>query len=540
MSESQDTSTKQDSSLWRRGKALFCHLSRWAFLTACLVLCAGLFYLSYPKISLPFVAWLILAPFIWGICHVRGFWGSVGYGWLTGLLSNALLLSWIYYTCLHGGGLSRTLSLAAWLGLSGLLAVQFAVFGGACYFLKKTGAFFPLLAACGWVALEWLHQTIAFYGLGFPWIMLGYTQWNMPQVLYIASFTGVYGLSFLLAFVGSSVGWCFGQNGFGKGVWQLIIATVVFACVYGAGKHMQDKFARFLANPRSLLTVRAALMQPNIDQYKKWTAEFEEEIDATLKDMGAQLTDKGLYLAVWPESAVPGSLTDEKYFDLFSNIGQNSGAYQIIGSNIFSDGNEQYVGAYLLSPDAQGLSAYRKEKLVPFGEFFPFERFFRYILKDVEVMGALGSFSAGPSVQPLLDAGGVKLGTTVCYEAIFPQLWRERNKEGAQLFINITNDAWFFNTAAPYQHLAANVLRAVENGRPVLRAANTGFSAYIDAFGNIKEQSNLFTQEILTLSVPLSVTDRNTFYTQWGDWFAWICAILFFTIGISTVVFFYE
>ena len=155
-------------------------------------------------------------------------------------------------------------------------------------------------------------------------------------------------------------------------------------------------------------------------------------------------------------------------------------------------------------------------------------------------MGALGSFSAGPSVQPLLDAGGVKLGTTVCYEAIFPQLWRERNKEGAQLFINITNDAWFFNTAAPYQHLAANVLRAVENGRPVLRAANTGFSAYIDAFGNIKEQSNLFTQEILTLSVPLSVTDRNTFYTQWGDWFAWICAILFFTIGISTVVFFYE
>ena len=120
MSESQDTSTKQDSSLWQRGKALFCHLSRWAFLTACLVLCAGLFYLSYPKISLPFVAWLILAPFIWGICHVRGFWGSVGYGWLTGLLSNALLLSWIYYTCLHGGGLSRTLSLAAWLGLSGL------------------------------------------------------------------------------------------------------------------------------------------------------------------------------------------------------------------------------------------------------------------------------------------------------------------------------------------------------------------------------------------------------------------------------------
>lgn len=541
MSDSQDTSaSKRTSAIWLWIKDFVRGLSRWLFLAACLGLCAGLFYLSYPKVSFSFAAWFILAPFIWGICHVRGFWGSVGYGWLTGLVSNALLLSWVYYTCLHGGGLSQTLSLAAWWGLSGLLALQFAVFGGACHFLKKTGIFFPLLSACGWVALEWLHQMIAFYGLGFPWIMLGYTQWNVPQVLYVASFAGVYGLSFLLAFVGSSVGWCFGQRGFRKGVWQLIIATSVFVCVYGVGKHMQDKFARFLAKPRSLLTVQAALMQPSIDQYKKWTPEFEEEIDATLKDMGAQLADKGLYLAVWPESTLPGSLTDEKYFDLFSTIGKNSGAYQVIGSNIFVSEDEQYVGAYLLSPDAETISAYRKEKLVPFGEFFPFERFFRYILKDVEVMGSLGSFLPGPSSQPLLDAGGVKLGTTVCYESIFPQLWRGQNKEGAQLFVNITNDAWFFDTAAPHQHLAANVLRAVENGRPVLRAANTGFSAYIDAFGNIKQKSNLFKQEILTASVPLSVTDRNTFYTQWGDWFAWLCAILFFTIGISTVVFFYE
>lgn len=482
----------------------------------------------------------MLAPFVWGVCHVRGFWGAVGYGWLAGLFSNALLLSWIYYTCVHGGGLSKPLSAVAWLGLSGLMAVQFAVFGGACYFLKKTGAFFPLLAACGWVALEWLHQTIAFYGLGFPWIMLGYTQWNVPQVLYIASFTGVYGISFLIAFVGSSVGWCFGQTGLRKGLWQLVLATLVFACVYGFGQHMQDKFARFLSHPRSLLTVQAAVMQPNIDQYKKWTVEYEEEIAHTLEEMGNSLAGRNTYLAVWPESTVPGSLTEEKYFDLFANIGQHSGAYQVIGSNIFSSEDEQYVGAYLLTPDAQGLSAYRKEKLVPFGEFIPFEWLLKYVLKDIEVMGALGSFLPGPYDQPLLEAGGIKLGSTVCYESIFPQLWRKQNKNGAQLFVNITNDAWFFNTAAPYQHLAVNVLRAVENGRPVLRAANTGFSAYIDAFGNVKQKSHLFTQEILTAGVPLSVTDRVTFYTQWGDWFAWVCAILFFTIGISTLVFFYE
>lgn len=540
MADTKDSSAKQHSRFWQRLNDFIRSISRLLFLIACLGLCVGLFYISYPKNSFSFAAWFILAPFIWGICHIRGFWGSVIYGWLAGLLSNAALLSWIYYTCLHGGGLSQNLSLVAWLGLSGLLALQFAAFGGACHFLRKTGSFFPLLAACGWVALEWLHQMIAFYGLGFPWIMLGYTQWNVPAVLYLASFAGVYGVSFVLAFVGTSVGWCFGQRGLRKGLWQLILATVVFVSVYGFGKHMQDKMARFLEHPRSLLTVQTALMQPNIDQYKKWTLEFKEEITATLKEMGQQLDGTNTYLIIWPESVVPGSLTDEEHFDLFTRVGQQSGAYQVIGSNVVSADGEQYVGAYLMTPDGDGLSAYRKEKLVPFGEFIPFERMLHFVLKDIEVMGALGAFLPGPQGQPLLEAGGVKLGTTVCYESIFPQLWRQQNKTGAQLFVNITNDAWFFNTAAPYQHLAANVLRAAENGRPILRAANTGFSAYIDAFGNIKRQSNLFTKEILTASVPLSVVEKNTFYTKWGDWFAWICAILFFTIGISTVVFFYE
>ena len=518
----------------------FHHTSRLFFVAVCAGVTAGLFYISYPKISFSFAAWFVLAPFIWGVCHVRSIWGSVLYGWLTGVLSNALLLSWIYYTCVHGGGLSKPLALAAWLGLSGLLALSWAILGGACHFLKKTGGFFPLLVACGWVALEWLHQTIAFYGLGFPWIMLGYTQWNVPAVLYIASFTGVYGLSFLLAYVGSSVGWCFALPGLKKGLWHLALATLVFASVYGIGRHMQTRYTHFAKHPHALLSVQTAIMQPNIDQYKKWTQQYEDEIAQTLQTMGAQLTDKNLYVTIWPESAVPGSLTDERYYELFSHIAQTSGAHQLIGSNISSQTGDQYVGAYLLSPAANTLAAYRKIKLVPFGEFIPFQSLLNHITQNIEVMGALGSFTPGPKEQPLLEAGGIKLGTTICYESIFPQLWRQLNRQGAQLFVNITNDAWFFDTAAPHQHLAVNVLRAAENGLPVVRAANTGFSAYIDAFGHLKEVSGLFTQQILTPNVPLSVRGKTTFYAQWGDWFAWLCAIFFFTIGISTVVFFYE
>lgn len=513
---------------------------RLSFLTVCIAMTAGLFYISYPKVSLSFAAWLILAPFVWGINHVRSFWGSLVYGWLTGLCAHAALLAWIYPTCLQGGGLSKTLSLAAWLGLSGVLAVQFVIFGASCHVLKKTGALFPFLAACGWVSLEWLHHVIAFYGLGFPWVILGYTQWNVPQVLYIASFTGVYGLSFVLAFTGSCVGWCFAEPGFKKGIGQLLLAVLVFAGVYGCGQYMQKRYARFAANPHALLSVQAAVLQPNIDQYRKWTPEYEDEIAQTLQNMGDLLVGKNLYLALWPESVVPGALTDERYFNLFSQVGQKAQVYQVIGSNITSSNQEQQVGAYLLPPKADTLLAYRKVKLVPFGEFIPFEPWVKKIVKDIDVMGALGAFVPGSQEQPLLDAGGVKLGTTICYESIFPQLWRAQNKQGAQLFVNITNDAWFFNTAAPYQHLAVNVLRAVENGRPVLRAANTGFSAYIDSFGNIQGKTDLFTREILTTNVPLSVREKSTFYAQWGDWFAWVCAVLFFTAGISAFVFWYE
>ena len=156
------------------------------------------------------------------------------------------------------------------------------------------------------------------------------------------------------------------------------------------------------------------------------------------------------------------------------------------------------------------------------------------------VLNELGSFTPGARNQNLLDLNGVLLGSTICYESIFPQLWLSQTRKGARVFVNITNDAWFFDTAAPYQHLAANVVRAVEIGRPVLRAANTGFSAHINPVGQIEQVSSLFTQTRLQTSVALPVGEYNTFYTQWGDWFAWVCVAIFFTLLISTMVFAYE
>ena len=515
----------------------FCKtLGRWLFLWVCSLATAWLVWQSYPSISRNELAWLSLAPFIWGITRTKVFWSSFFYSWVTALLFNAGIFEWIYTTCFDGGGLSREMSLAAWWGLSGLMALPFACFGASCFYLRKTHGFFPLLAACAFVSFEWLHQTIAFYGLGFPWVMLGYTQWNAPEMIQLAAYTGTYGISFVIVFISASVGWAFADKGFKSGVSHMLLATAVFVAVYFFGQYHlpSEKHKKF----QPLLSLKTAIVQPNIDQYKKWTPEFEEEIAATLADMGKQMEQKNINLAVWPESSIPTSLEDEKYQTLFSDFVTNTGASQVVGSNL-TEGIKQYVVTAFISP-LEKPHFYRKQKLVPFGEYIPLESFLRSLFKDVAVLGALGSFSAGEGEQPLASVAGISFGQTICYESIYPQLWHKQNKQGARFFVNVTNDAWFFDTAAPHQHLAVNVLRAVETGRPVLRAANTGFSAFIDPFGRIEQKTKLFVKDMLITDVPLAVGENKNFYTQWGDWFAWLCATVFFSVFISLVVFSYE
>ena len=504
------------------------------FLALCAGLCACLFKYSYPRESYSLLAWLALAPFIWALAGVRSFWGSVFYGWLTGLLVFAGLYHWIYITCVDGGGLSVALGLFCWWGLSALMALQFAVFGGSCFYLKKLKSVFPLLAALLWVSLEWGHEMLATYVIGFPWFSLGYSQWNFPAVIQLASFAGTLGVSALVAFCGISIGYAFYEDQFKRAVAQMLAATVVFLAAYGYGSYALSR-----PQPRSLLRLQAAVMQPNIDQYKKWTVEYEQEILDTLSHMGAELEGKNMMLTVWPESVSPGPVMEEPYFSLFKDLAEFSGAWQLLGSNR-QEQKGHFVSAFLFSPQGKEVSFYDKVHLVPFGEYIPLQNTLRELLPQVEVLGALGQFTAGKWDQPLLQVSQLPLGTTICYESVFSSHWREQARSGAKFFVNITNDAWFFDTAAPYQHLAVSVLRAAELGRPVLRAANTGISAVISAKGEILSRAELNTREILWADVALPLGEEMTFYTRWGDWFAWVCVAISFTILLSIVVFSYE
>ena len=493
-------------------------LAATAAATACLV------FLSYPSCSQSFLAWIAWVPFLYAIPKIRSKKAAFLYGWGTGFLFQAGLFYWIYYTCRHGGGLSVGLSAAAWLGLCALLALQFGLWGLCCRQLQKTGWFFPLGAACSFTALEWLHQTIAFYGVGFPWLMWGYTQWNAPTFLQLAAYSGVYGLGFVLVLVNALAAQAIRSSCLKKrGLWLLGAGCIILG-VFCLGR-FRLSYADKQENNSAIPSIQAAVLQPNIDQYKKWDPEFEQEILTNLADLGYGLKDQGVQLTVWPESAVPGYLLEEKYLSLMENIAAVSQSFQVIGSSV-EQGDRQYVGAYLMVPGVRSLQHYKKEKLVPFGEYIPLESWVRRLFPQVDILGEVGLFTAGTPDQPLLNMYGIQLGSTICYEAIFPQLWRRQARQGAGLFVNLTNDAWFFDTAAPHQHFAVNVLRAVETGRPVLRAANTGISAFIDAFGRIRQQTGLFTRTSLQSSVPLTPEGTMNFYTYQGDWLAYLCIII--------------
>lgn len=497
----------------------------------CAVLTAALFCLSYPKYSCSLLAWLALAPFVWGIYYLGGFWKTFFYSWFAGTVIYASLYYWIFITCYYGGGIGYGLSLAAWLGLAFLMAVQLAIFGGSCFYLKRFRWLFPLLAAMGWVAIEWGHEVLASYVLGFPWFSLSYSQWNIPQVLQVASITGGLGISFLVAFVGLSIGYAFVTPSIKGGIKHMLLAAGLFLLVYGAGAG----YIRYQEKP-SLLRLRAAIMQPNIDQYKKWDQAFEEEIHEIINQMSAQLAGKNITLVAWPESVTPDSVQEEPYDEWFRNVAQVTGAWQVLGSNR-AEKEKMYVSAFLLNPTGAAAGVYDKIHLVPFGEMIPFEKTLRNLFPNVAVLGELGTFTKGNSVQHLMQLDQLPLGSTICYESVFSALWREQSKAGAKVFVNLTNDAWFFDTAAPYQHLAAGVLRAVETRRPVLRAANTGISAIISAQGEILSRAELNTRAILQADISLPLGNEKSFFVQWGNWFAALCVIVFLTTLISVVVF---
>jgi apolipoprotein N-acyltransferase len=277
-----------------------------------------------------------------------------------------------------------------------------------------------------------------------------------------------------------------------------------------------------------------ALIQGNIAQDAKWDPSFLDETMNIYSRLTLAAAEEKPALVVWPEAATPFFFQSQKtYQEKVAALTRRAGAYLLLGSPACeSDGEERryFNSAFLVSPDGTITGRYDKMHLVPYGEYVPLKPLFPFI--DKMVVG-IGDFSSGSEVKNLHFPGGT-FGTLICYEIIFPDLVRRFAKNGAEFLVNITNDAWFGSTAAPYQHLSMAALRAVENRRCVARAANTGISAIIGASGRIVQHSKLFTPQSLTGIISLN--RDMTFYTRRGDIFALLCTFLSLAVlGITFI-----
>jgi apolipoprotein N-acyltransferase len=271
-------------------------------------------------------------------------------------------------------------------------------------------------------------------------------------------------------------------------------------------------------------SLRVGLVQGNIDQSIKWDESFQIETLKIYKRLSLKVAEAKPGLIIWPETATPFFFQDAKeYQPLVLEIPEKTNAFLLFGSpsyRIQKGKVNHYNSAYLVSPAGELIGKYDKIHLVPFGEYVPMQDLLFFIGSLGE---GIGDFKSGKEILNFSLPRG-QFGVLICFEIIFPDLCRRFVKRGANFLVTITNDAWFGKTSAPYQHFSMAVFRAVENRVFVARAANTGITGFIDPKGRILKEGRIFAEEAMNGTIRLS--NQKSFYTLYGDIFAWVCSAL--------------
>jgi apolipoprotein N-acyltransferase len=469
----------------------------------------ALLVLSLPKPDLYPLAWFALVPLLLVIGGERRSSHAVAASYVAGAVFFAGTCYWITNTMVMYGGLST----AAAVAVAGLFVVTFAwyfvLFGvGVRLAVLRFGSAGLVLAAPVWVSVEMLRSVLF---SGFPWMLLGYALVPYTGILQAVTWTGVYGLSFLAAAVNSVIAY---------GILERRIKWIASAAGFIAVSWILPVFG---GRPARTDSIAVRLVQTNIALDQPWK---QADFDQLLNELSA-LSSRGggrPRLLVWPETPAPFYLTEDPNFRArMQNIARQLDGYFLLGY-IGGTADRPSNSAALLSPAGEQISRYDKMHLVPFGEYVPFKHllsFAQSLTKQV------GDFVPGTNyiVSPV---DGHKLSTIICYESIFPDLVRQFVRRGAGLIVLITNDGWFGESSAPYQHLRMGVVRAVENRRYIVRAANTGISAIIDPYGRIEAYTPIGVRTILDGTVDFR--SDPTFYTRHGDVFAYanIVVVLMF------------
>ncbi|PLX91942.1 MAG: apolipoprotein N-acyltransferase [Desulfuromonas sp.] len=461
--------------------------------------------LCWPRVDATHLCWIALVPLLL-VMENRPFRS----GFAAGVGFFSLLLYWLNIVMTTFGKLPAPLSLVVYLLLVAYLSLYIAAATWASSRVReKLGLPYAATLPIFWVACEFLRS---FVFTGFPWGSLGYALVESSTLLQAADLFGVYGLSALIVFVNAVLAaFIVAGRRHSSWPWRLAAtAVLLLALTVGYGRwrlaELPDESERQLA---------VGLIQGNIEQGQKWNPDLQQRIVTTYADLSLRAAKMGAKLLIWPESATPVFFQDGgPLAEQVSAIPERSGGSSLLfGSPAYTWVNRErrfLNSAYLL--DGEGVLMGRSDKihLVPFGEYVPMARFLPFVHKLVE---GIGDFSPG-TVSPL-PLNQSLFGVLVCYEAIFPEIARDYVNSGSDLLVNITNDAWYGRSSAPFQHLAIARMRAVENRVWLARAANTGISAIIAPSGEVIASTLLFTPDVLNAQVGLG--SAPTLYKSFGD-----------------------
>ena len=403
-------------------------------------------------------------------------------GWLFGLGLWGTGASWVYVS-IHVHGHTGVLLAAVLTALfCAGLALLHALFAWTYVrFSRQLPGGMLVGFPAMWVLFEWLRSWLL---TGFPWLYLGYGHID-TWIAGWAPIVGVYGLSFICALTGTCLYLAWRSRQWNS---SLTYAVLIGTMWLGGG---QLKPIEWVA-PASEEALTVALYQPNIPQEKKWDRSWYEPI--LEKYRGATESLYGNDIVLWPESAIPNFYQRSRDFlDPIAARARDSETALITGIPIRNEAARTYYNSIIALGEGEGV--YHKQRLVPFGEYLPLESLLRGLINFFDL--PMSSFSAGPEQQKPLRAGAFRVAPFICYEVVYPDLVA-RNARGADLLVTISNDSWFGHSIGPLQHLQMAQMRALENGRYMLRGTNNGISAIIDHRGQIRAQSQQFVETTLT------------------------------------------
>jgi len=503
-------------------------------LIVCLVFCSAiLMALAFPRNDHEWLGWIGLVPFFIALCGRKPVTGYLlSFLWV--VVFYPTLGPWLFnirgYSLLHHAVFDFYL---------GFVWGPFGLF--FCLVARKWGASLALAAAPFlWVTFEFLRSNLGF--MAFPWGMIAHSQYLNIPVIQIASVFGTYSVSFLLVTANSAIAalilYLVGCSGkllplvassvSKRGMIFISIPAVIFvttAYVFGNAA---------ISNTPAGRQISVSVVQGDIEQKNKWDPKLARAIMQTYTELTEKASENRPDLIVWPEAATPWSITQApQLYQEIRRIAYNANASLLLGSSShvkFKKGEPKkrtyQNSAFLIGPTKGNTrQQYDKMVLLPFGEYLP--------MKDKIPWSAIkipdpGSFLPGKDYT-LFNGPTGRIGVAICWESIFPEHVRQLVRRGAQFVVNISNEAWFGKTAAPYQMLSMNVFRAVENKVFVVRCSNTGVSCFIDSNGRVLKRVQDVTGDDLfvsgTATENVTLLNSSTFYTRHGDLLPYVCVV---------------